>query len=272
MAVQYVNRPDSTLRGYCGLVTSGEAYPGMPVEVQPSGQHTRIARIVTSDGDLTHASTGQAVTLVLADDIDVSRGDLVSDCHEPAIVADRFAARLVWIGPEALAAGHSYLLKLAAVTAMATVEQPFTIVDLENNSSGLATCLTANDIGTAVMQLDRLVAVDRYADNPDTGSFILIDSETSDTVALGVVEAVKPSVRRAARNFRLVRSMDTRARSIAKAISWRASGSFDTFVLAALITGNAKVASGVALAEIFTKIALYYVHERVWGLIPWGRR
>ena len=272
MAVQYVNRPDSTFRGYCGLVTSGEAYPGMPVEAQPSGQHTRIERIVTSDGDLAHASTGQAVTLVLADDIDLSRGDLVSDCNEPAIVADRFAAGLVWIGPEALAAGHSYLLKLAAVTAMATVEQPFTIVDLENNSSGLATCLTANDIGTAVMRLDRLVAVDRYADNPDTGSFILIDSETGDTVALGVVEAVKPSVRRAARNFRLVRSMDTRARSIAKAISWRASGSFDTFVLAALITGNAKVASGVALAEIFTKIALYYVHERVWGLIPWGRR
>ena len=65
---------------------------------------------------------------------------------------------------------------------------------------------------------------------------------------------------------------DTQVRSIAKAISWRATGSFDTFVLAALITGNAKVASGVALAEIFTKIALYYVHERVWGLIPWGRR
>jgi sulfate adenylyltransferase large subunit len=273
MPVQYVNRPDSTFRGYCGLVASGETYPGMPVRAQPSGQRTHIARIVTADGDLAHANTGQAVTLVLADDIDVSRGDLVSDCHEPAIVADRFAARLVWIGPEALAAGHSYLMKLATVTAMATVEQPFSVAGLENNHLAPATRLAANDIGTAVMQLDRLIAMDPYSDNRDTGSFILIEPETGDTVALGIVETVKPSVRRTARSLRhLIRSTDTQARSIAKAISWRATGSFDTFVLAALITGNSKIASGVALAEIFTKITLYYIHERAWGLIPWGRR
>ena len=273
MAVQYVNRPDSTFRGYCGLVTSGEVYPGMPVQAQPSGQRTHIARIVTADGDLAHANAGQAVTLVLVDDIDVSRGELVSDCLEPAIVSDRFVARLIWIGPEALAAGASYLMKLAAATAMATVEQPFSVVDLESNRSGPTTCLVANDIGTAIIRLDRLISVDCYLDNQDTGSFILIHPDTGDTVALGIVEAVKPSVRRAARSLRhLIGSTDTQARSIAKAISWRAAGSFDTFVLAALITGNSKIASGVALVEIFTKVALYYFHERVWGLIPWGRR
>lgn len=274
MPVQYVNRPDSTFRGYCGLITSGEVYAGMPVGVLPSGQRTRIARIVTADGDLAHASTGQAITLVLADDIDVSRGDLISGCDEPATVADRFEARLVWISPDTLATSRSYLMKLATVTATAIVEQPLSVIDLETNRSAPAKHLAANDIGTVVMRLDRQIAVDRYADSRDTGSFILIDSETGDTVALGVVEAVKPAVLRTATTNlrRLIRSTETHARSIAKAISWRVTGSFDTFVLAAFITGNSKIAGGIALAEILTKTALYYVHERAWGLIRWGRR
>jgi sulfate adenylyltransferase large subunit len=273
MPVQYVNRPDSTFRGYCGLITSGETYPGMPLQVQPSGQRTHIARIVTADGDLAHARVGQAVTLVLADDIDVSRGDLISGCDEPATVADHFEARLVWIGPRILAAGSSYLIKLATATATATVEQPLRVVDLETNRSAPTECLAANDIGIAVMRLDRPIAMDRYWDNRETGSFILIDSESGDTVGLGIIETTKPTVLRAATNLRhFIGSTETHARSIVKAISWRATGSFDTFILAALITGSSKIAGGVALAEILTKTALYYIHERAWGMIPWGRR
>ena len=90
MPVQYVNRPDSTFRGYCGLITSGEVYPGMPVRAVPSGQRTHIARIVTGDGDLARAGVGRAVTLTLSDDIDVSRGDVISDCDFPPSVSDRF--------------------------------------------------------------------------------------------------------------------------------------------------------------------------------------
>jgi sulfate adenylyltransferase large subunit len=273
MPVQYVNRPDTTFRGYCGLITSGETYPGMRLQVQPSGQRTHIARIVTADGDLAHARAGQSVTLVLADDIDVSRGDLISGCDDPATVADNFEARLVWIGPSTLAAGRSYLIKLATVTATATVEQPIRIVDLETNRSAPAEHLAANDIGIAVMRLDRLIAMDRYSDNRETGSFILIDSESGDTVGLGIIETTKSSVLRVATNLRhLIGSTETHARSIVKAISWRATGSFDTFILAALITGSSKIAGSVALAEILTKTALYYIHERAWGMIPWGRR
>jgi sulfate adenylyltransferase large subunit len=274
MPVQGVNRPDPTFRGYCGLVTSGELYPGMPVQVLPSGQRTHVARIVTADGDLAHALVGQAVTLTLSDDVDVSRGDVISDCELPPAVADRFDARLVWIGPEALVPGRSCLLKLATVTATATIEQPLCAVDLETNRSAATECLAANDIGTAVIKLDRLVAADRYLDGRDTGSFILIDPETGDTIALGIIEAVKPPAVRAAKANLLdfIRSADTHARSIAKAVSWRATGSLDTFVIAALITGNSKLAGGVALAEIVTKTALYYVHERAWALVPWGRR
>jgi sulfate adenylyltransferase large subunit len=116
MTVQCVNRPDSTFRGYCGLITSGRVCLGMPVQILPSGQCTHIARIVTTDGDLAHALTGQAVTLTLSDDIDVSRGDVISDCALPPAAADRFDARLVWLGPDALAPGRSYLMKLATVT------------------------------------------------------------------------------------------------------------------------------------------------------------
>jgi len=187
---------------------------------------------------------------VLADEIDVSRGDLISGCDEPAAAADHFEARLVWIGPRTLAAGRSYLIKLATVTATATVEQPLRIVDLETNRSAPAEYLAANDIGIAVMRLDRFIAMDRYSDNRETGSFILIDSETGDTVGLGIIETTKPSVPRAAANLRhLIGSTETHARSIVKAISWRATGSFDTFILAALITGSSKIAGGVALAS-----------------------
>ena len=275
MPVQYVNRPDSTFRGYCGLITKGEIYSGMPVQVLPSGLQSKIARIVTADGDLAGARAGQAVTLTLSDDIDVSRGDVLSDSDMPATVADRFGTRLVWIGPGPLVPGRSYVLKLATATAVATFENPLRVVELETNRSIDVDRLAANDIGTAVMKLDRLVAADRYLDGHDTGGFILIDPDSGDTIALGIVESVKPPLAISGLKgllYRLIRSTETHSRSIVKAISWRAAGSADTFVIVALITGNSKIAGGVALTEVITKCALYYVHERVWSLIPWGRR
>ena len=174
-----------------------------------------------------------------------------------------------------MAAGRSYLVKLATMTATATVEQPLRVVDLETKRSTPAKYLAVNDIGTAFMRLDRPIAVDSYADSRDTGSFILIDSETGDTLALGTIEAVKPPQaisRVTGILLRLIRSTETHARSIAKAMSWRATGSLDTFVIAWLITGSSKIAIALALTEILTKCALYYVHERVWSLIHWGRR
>jgi sulfate adenylyltransferase large subunit len=274
MPVQYVNRPDSSFRGYCGLITDGEVCPGMPVEVLPSGERTDVARIVTADGDLAHALAGQAVTLMLSDDVDVSRGDVISDCASPPTLTDGFDARLVWIGADALVPGRPYLMKLATATAMATVEQPLYVVDLENNQSAAAACLAANDIGMAVIKLDRLVAMDGYGDCRDTGSFILVDPETCDTIALGIVDAMKPPASAAAKPNLLdfLRLAETRARSAAKAVSWRATGSLNTFMIAALITRNLHIAGGVALAEVLTKTALYYIHERAWTLIPWGRR
>ena len=108
----------------------------------------------------------------------------------------------------------------------------------------------------------------------DTGSSILINPETNDTIALGIIEVIEPapSGGTKASLLHLIRSAETHARSIAKTVSWRATGSLDIFVLPALITGNARLASAVARAKILTKTALYYVHERAWALVPWGRR
>jgi len=276
MPVQWVNRPDCRFRGYCGLIASGQLFAGMPVRIRPSGQRTHIARIVTHDGDLAHAPTGQAVTVTLSDEVDVSRGDVLAGTDAPPVITDRIGVRLVWLDTEALAPDRSYLLKLAAATVKAKVEAGIQVIDLETHHYESTDHISANDIGTATITLDRPVAVDRYADCQETGSFILIDPESCNTVGMGIVETVLPvqerMLARPGALFSLIRTAETHARSVAKAISWRATGSLDTFVLAALITGSSSLAGGVALAEVLTKTALYYVHERAWALIPWGRR
>jgi sulfate adenylyltransferase subunit 1 (EFTu-like GTPase family)/uncharacterized membrane protein len=276
MPVQWVCRPGPEFRGYCGLVASGEVYPGMAVQVLPSGQPTLIKRIVTADGDLAFAFAGQSVTLTFADEIDASRGDVVAEIGPPAPVTKRLCARLVWIGTDALVPGRTYLLKLAAATVKATIEPGLQVVDLDTHNCAPAERLVTNDIGTAVIGLDRRISADRYVDTTDTGSFILINPESFETIGMGIVEAVHPSERRTATPrttlHDLMRATETHARSVAKAISWRATGSLDTFIVAIAITGSSRLAGGVALAEVVTKTGLYYFHERIWALVPWGKR
>jgi uncharacterized membrane protein len=134
--------------------------------------------------------------------------------------------------------------------------------------------LAVNDIGRVVITTDRPIAADRYADCRETGSFILIDRESCDTVGMGIVESMGAQALKGKRSSLsdLIHAAETHARSVAKAISWRATGSLDTFIIAALVTGSSTLAGGVALAEVLTKTILYYVHERFWALIPWGRR
>jgi sulfate adenylyltransferase large subunit len=277
MPVQWVNRPHPDFRGYSGLIAGGEVHPDMPVQILPSGQWARVERIATADGDLDHAVAGQAVTLTLAGEIDASRGDVIAEIGTPAPVTNRLSARLVWMGEEPLTPGRPYLLKLAACTATATVEPGLCVFDLDTRKSTRADCLPINGIGTGILELDRRIAVDRYADNKETGSFILIDPESYDTVGMGMIDEVLQSgSQRPARIgvaiAGLIRSTESHARSIAKAASWRMTGSLDTFIIAAFITGSPKAAGAVALTEILTKTTLYYFHERIWVLIPWGKR
>jgi sulfate adenylyltransferase large subunit len=277
MPIQWVNRPHSDFRGYSGLVASGEVHVGMPVQIAPSGQASRIERIVTFDGDLDRASAGQAVTITLTDDVDASRGDVIAEVGRSPAASDRVTARVFWMAAEPLAPGRSYVFKLGTCTAAAIVAPGLEVFDLDTHESIAADRLGANDVGHCELALDRTIAVDSYADGKDTGAFILIDRETNETVGMGCVEDTRPAVRPAGRprlgaHVKLARWTESRARSVAKAISWRATGSIDTFLVTFVITASPKWAGSIALTEVMTKIVFYYFHERIWSLVPWGKR
>jgi sulfate adenylyltransferase large subunit len=287
LPIQLVNRPTPDFRGYCGMISSGEAYAGMPVKILPSGVTSYVERIVASDGDLDSARAGQSVTLTLTDDVDVSRGDVIAEIERPPTVADRLAARIVWMGTEPLAPGRSYLLKLGSCSAKAKVEPGLHVFDLDTRALTPASRLGMNDVGHCRLALDRPIAVDPYADGKETGSFILIDPESFDTMGMGLVEKteaaeswrfaslkqrLKDVIRAKPRRPSLVASGESRRRSVMKAISWRATGSVDTFLVALFITGNSVFAGSIAVTEIITKIMFYYFHERIWSMVSWGRR
>ncbi len=289
MAVQWVSRPTADFRGYCGMIAGGEVRPGMEIIVQPSGQRTRIDSIVTADGVLDRAGVGRSVTLTLTDNVDVSRGDLLADAAAPSQVSDRISARIFWMGQGTLSPGGRYHIKLGTASAAANIAGPMHLIDLGQDATITPVDrLMNNEFGLCTLELDRPLAADRYDQNRETGSFILIDAETHDTVAMGLVEdAVIPAVavtpatdtvrtsivgKVFVRVARLLGANESHTRSIAKAMSWRATGSLDTFVIGFVITGNAAIAGSIAGTEILTKVALYYCHERVWALVPWGRR
>ncbi|KQP61344.1 sulfate adenylyltransferase subunit CysN [Methylobacterium sp. Leaf108] len=188
MPVQWVNRPNSDFRGFSGLVASGRIAPGDAIVVEPSSRTSTIARIVTADGDLPEAREGQSVTLVLSDEIDASRGSVIAAADAPMRVTDRLDARLFWAAERELLPGASLLAKIGTVTVNAVVTEIRTRIDLETGSPEPAARLVANDIADVSLTLDRPVAVDAYRDNRDTGGFILIDRETTDTAALGLVQ------------------------------------------------------------------------------------
>ena len=279
--MQWINRPDADFRGASGMVASGEVRPGMPVTVLPSGRTSQVARIVTYDGDLAMASAGQSVTLTLQDDLDVSRGDVIAASERPPVVTDRLSARVVWMNDEPLVAGRCYILKLGTSSTIATARGSLRLLDLDSGQSAATTQLAANEIGQAAFALDRRIALDPYADNRVTGAFILIDWDSYDTVAMGTVEREPPARLPArVRDFLFARkgrppataagTSESHARSIAKAVSWRVTGSLDTFILTLLITGSGVWASSIAATEIVTKIVAYYFHERIWSLVRWG--
>jgi len=187
LPVQWVNRPGPDFRGVSGQVTSGSVRVGDPVIVQPSGARTKVARIVTFDGDLEVASDEQAVTLVFEDEVDASRGDIVCAADTPADVCDQLEAQLVWMDEQALVPGRSYLLRLGTRTVAARVSEPAFALDVETGGRRPATTLEINDIGTVTIDVDRPIAFDPYADSRDTGGLILIDRATRATVAGGMV-------------------------------------------------------------------------------------
>jgi bifunctional enzyme CysN/CysC len=189
LPVQWVNRPDLDFRGFSGTVVSGRVRVGDPVLVVPAGTTSRVARIVTLDGDLEEAVTGQSVTLTLTDEIDCSRGDVLCAAGAPAASADQFSAHVVWMSEQELRPGRAYLVKAGARTVGATVSGPEYLIDVNTLEKVAAPTLRLNEIGICDVRFDRPIAFDPYTENRDTGGFIVIDRLTNDTVAAGLLRA-----------------------------------------------------------------------------------
>jgi bifunctional enzyme CysN/CysC len=187
LPVQWVNRPDLDFRGFAGTIAGGSVSPGDQIVVLPSARTSEVARIVTADGDLERAVAGQSVTITLADEIDVSRGDLIAAVGERPGVADQFEATIIWMADEPLLPGRSYLLKIGGATAGVTTTPLKYKIDVNSLEHLAATTLQLNEIGVCAIELDRPIAFDPYAENRETGGFILIDRITNDTLAAGLL-------------------------------------------------------------------------------------
>jgi bifunctional enzyme CysN/CysC len=186
LPVQWVNRPHAQFRGYAGHIVSGTVRRGDAVRILPSGKQSRVATIITADGEREVAEYGQAVTLTLTDEVDVSRGDVISLADAPPQVADQFEARLVWMGEEALLPGRPYLMKIGTRTVGVsfTLEHRVNVNTLEQLA---AKTLELNEIGVCKLSLDQPIAFDPYAENRDTGGFIVIDRLSNHTVGAGML-------------------------------------------------------------------------------------
>jgi bifunctional enzyme CysN/CysC len=187
MPVQWVNRPDATFRGYAGTIVSGVVRAGERIRVLPSGRDGTIARIVTADGDLDEAVANQSVTLTLAEDVDVSRGDLLASAGAVPEVADQFEATVVWMHEQPLLRGRSYRMKIGSATAMATVAPLKYKLNVDTLEHAAGTRLDINEIGVVDLELDRPIAFEPYETSRDLGGFILIDRISNQTVGAGML-------------------------------------------------------------------------------------
>lgn len=185
--VQWISRPHGDFRGAAGTVAAGSVAPGDPVVVAGSGVETTIKEIVTFDGPVEQARTGDAVTLTFAQEIDVTRGDLLAGPRARPQIADQFAAHLIWMREEPLVPGRSYWLKIGTRTVPATVTSLKHRVDVDTGTHVAARTLALNEIGFCNLSTAQPVAFDPYGVNRDTGGFILIDRVTNDTAGAGMI-------------------------------------------------------------------------------------
>ncbi len=199
MPVQWVNRPNLDFRGFSGQIVGGSVRPGDSVRILPAGTTSTVARIVTMDGDLDEAVTGQSVTITLTDEVDVSRGDIICAGDDPAEVADQFEAHVVWMHEDEMLPGRPYLMKIGARTVGLTIDDPKYRVDVNTLEQLAAGTLELNEIGVCNIALDRPIPFDPYPGlalgernsgspgNRETGGFVIIDKLTQNTVGAGLL-------------------------------------------------------------------------------------
>ena len=188
LPVQWVNRPNQDFRGFAGTIAAGEVAPGDAVVVLPSARRSSVAQVLGPDGPVQRAFAGQAVTLTLADEVDVSRGDVIAAAGDPPAVADQFAAHVLWMSDSPLLPGRPYWLKIGARTVSASISEIKHRVDVNTQEHLAAKRLELNEVGYCNLGLEEPAAFMPYAQNHALGGFILIDRQSNDTVAAGTLD------------------------------------------------------------------------------------
>ncbi|TMN88359.1 sulfate adenylyltransferase subunit CysN [Pseudoalteromonas phenolica] len=188
--VQYVVRPNLDFRGFQGTLTSGSLTVGQAVKVLPSGKQSSIKELVTFDGNLEQAQTGQAFTITLNDEVDVSRGDVIVPADSTAAVTNQVQAKLVWMHEEPLVLGKSYNFKLGSKNTAAIVKKIDHTIDVNTLEQGQADSLQLNEIAIVTLELTESIVADVYRNNHETGAFILIDRLSNLTIGAGMIEAL----------------------------------------------------------------------------------
>ena len=187
LPVQHVIRPNSTFRGYAGRIASGTLASGDSVKTLPSGQVSKVASVFVGMDELDKAEAGRSVTVLLEDELDISRGDLLVCPDQPAEMADQFRSTIIWMNDANMLPGRPYILKTESRTATATLGKPRYRINVNNYEKQPADMLAMNDVASCNLSLDQMVAFDPYDENRTTGSFILIDPETNETVGVGMI-------------------------------------------------------------------------------------
>jgi bifunctional enzyme CysN/CysC len=249
--VQWVNRPNASFRGFSGTVAEGSVRVGDEVRVTASGQTATVASIVTMDGPLTQASTGDAVTLTLSKEIDASRGDVLSLRQQPLEMTDQFEATLVWMHEDAGLVGRSYDIKLATQWASASLTTIKHRVDINTLAHDACTAPALNDIAVCNIAVSKPLVFDSFAHSQTLGSFILVDRYTHATVAAGMV---RHSLRRA-------QNVHQQALSIARADRERLNGYQGKVIWFTGLSGSGKSTIANAL-----EVALHAQGKRTYLL------
>ncbi|MDC0055694.1 sulfate adenylyltransferase subunit CysN [Deltaproteobacteria bacterium] len=188
LPVQWVNRPNPEFRGFSGTVANGQITKGGRVKIIPSGSETTVKDIVTWDGNLQSASKYMSITLTLNDEIDISRGDVITSAESPCESSDQFQARILWMSEDPMMPGRQYSMKLASTTTTITPAKPKHKIDVNTLELLPAKILKLNEIGVCNISLDRKIPFDPYDINRTMGGFIIIDKITNDTVGMGLID------------------------------------------------------------------------------------
>ena len=210
MPVQWVNRPNLDFRGYAGTVVAGRIEQGDEIRILPSGETASVKNIVLGDTERPSAEADQAITLTFDRDVDISRGDVLVAARDPCETSDQFEARLVWMARDSGFQGRTYILKIGAATVNATISEIRHTYNVNTFEEIMGRSLELNDISVVKLALDRPVAFEPFADCAPMGSFVLIDRQTHQTVAAGMIDF---ALRRADNVHRQAMTVNKQARA-----------------------------------------------------------